>query len=81
MGSVAMENTTKSITHFVDMEDMPNSPGNKKQLAKNPMIHPAQITALKRFKGLQILNRIMNPTMAKSIVDAVDRSSPPTPNV
>ena len=76
-----MENTTKSITHFVDMEDMPNSPGNKKQLAKNPMIHPAQITALKGFKGLQILNRIMNPTMAKSIVDAVDRSSPPTPNV
>ena len=78
---MAIENTTKSITHLVDIEEMPKSPGNRIQLARNPTMHPMQIARRREFRGLHILNRIIKPTIAKSIVAAVDRSSPPTPNV
>ena len=64
-----MENTTKSITHFVDMELIPNSPGKRKQLARKPMMHTAQITPRSGFRRLADLKEDLKPTMASSMVE------------
>lgn len=46
-----------------------------------PVRHPPQTTPRKILTGLQILNRMMNPTIRSNIVAAVEISVVFTPNV
>lgn len=73
-GSVAMEKTTKSMMHFADMSEMANNSGNTILLTRNPATDPHQMQTRSALNGLHILKRIINPTIASSMVAAVEMS-------
>lgn len=79
--SVAIENTTNNMIHFVDIPVIANNFGRKMIHKIQPVRHPPQTTPRKILTGLQILNRMMNPTIRSNIVAAVEISVVFTPNV
>ena len=79
--SVAIENTTNNMIHFVDIPVIANNFGRKMIHKIQPVRHPPQTTPRKILTGLQILNRMMNPTIRSNIVAAVEISVVFTSNV
>ena len=67
--------------HFVDIPVIANSFGRKMEQPKSPITEPTHTQPRSQLNGSQILNRIINPTMARSIVPAVEMSVSPSPNV
>lgn len=57
--SVAIENTTNNMIHFVDIPVIANNFGRKMIHKIQPVRHPPQTTPRKILTGLQILNRMM----------------------
>ena len=66
---------------FVDIPVIANSFGRKMEQPKSPITEPTHTQPRSQLNGSQILNRIINPTMARSIVPAVEMSVSPSPNV
>ena len=66
---------------FVDIPVIANSFGRKMEQPKVQSTEPTHTQPRSQLNGSQILNRIINPTMARSIVPAVEMSVSPSPNV
>ena len=60
------------MIHFVDIPVIANNFGRKMIHKIQPVRHPPQTTPRKILTGLQILNRMMNPTIRSNIVAARD---------
>ena len=69
------------MIHFVDIPVIANSFGRKMEQPKSPITEPTHTHPRSQLNGSQILNKIINPTMARSIVPAVEMSVSPSPNV
>ena len=74
-----MANTINSMIHFVVIPVMAKRSFRKILQNRSPAIHPVRIAVLNIFIGALILYRIINPTIASSIVAAVEISVSPTP--
>lgn len=76
-----MANTINSMIHFVVIPVMAKRSFRKILQNRSPAIHPVRIAVLNIFIGALILYRIINPTIASSIVAAVEISVSPTSKV
>lgn len=70
-----------SMMHLLDIPVIANKSGRNMLHARRPIIEPAQTITRIVFSGWHILYKIMNPTMARSMVAAVEMSLAPTPKV